>query len=101
MRILLDPDLWGLTGGAFFATLVLAIDFLRSGTYALSMSVVIGAALTFVVSYLAIGLFVFYLHLLREREQAAADDLRRRGLEMTLDSAAAPAAGQTEEGPRS
>lgn len=100
MRILLDPDLWGLLAATFFATLVLLVSFFRGMDPFLQPSILIGAGLTFVVSYVATGLFVWYLHLLRERQVEADTESRRRAAGVGLDSGAPPAAGgATEEGP--
>ena len=67
--LVLNPDLLGLVAGTFSATFILLIDYLRGGTTAgLTFQVVIGAGLTFVVSYVAVGVFVWYLRAVRDRE---------------------------------
>lgn len=90
--MLLDPDLWGLAAGTFFSTGVLAVDFFRGPQHALGIPILIGAGLTFVISYVLVALFVWYLHALREREQHAALEVRRRATDSAHETAEAPEA---------
>jgi hypothetical protein len=99
-RLLLDPDLWGLAIGTLSATLVLLVDFLQGDPYVINWRVLIGAGMTFVVSYLATGLFVWYLHTLRERESAATAGTDRQGVPAVEESAEAlEPITMAEEGP--
>lgn len=98
-RILLDPDLWGLAAGSLGATLVLLADVLTTGPYEFSWHVLIGAGITFVVSYLGAGLFVWYLQRVRASEmEAMTDTLRRRVAAPEESPAVAQTEGQAEEG---
>ncbi|MBI2432655.1 MAG: hypothetical protein HYV26_07285 [Candidatus Hydrogenedentes bacterium] len=102
-KIVLDPDRWGMIVGLFLATLVLVVDFFRGPSASLNLHTLIGAGLTFVISYLVTGLFVWYLRGVRERELEPASPARPRLGDAvshepaeTAETAGAPA----QEGPR-
>lgn len=88
--LILEPARLAALGGAICAVLVLAINFLRqvSGAPVAPGTVLVAAALTFVVSYTLIGVFVWYLLWVAEKEwPEQAPEIRSIHLEGRRDQA--------------
>jgi hypothetical protein len=68
--LILEPARVGAVGGALCALLTLVVNFVRhlAGSPAAPGSVIVAAALTFVVGYTLVGIFVWYLLWVAEQE---------------------------------
>jgi len=79
--IVLEPSRIGMAGGAAAGTFALIVYYLRGlfGDPVPPIDVLIGALLTFVVGYGAVGLFVWYLLIIAEREIPVEEVVSRYG----------------------
>lgn len=93
----LDPDKLGLLVGMFLATAVLAFCFFyrRAG----GLEVLVRAAMTFVIAYVATFLFVLALRHILATELAALEPEKRKGLSQEGEETAIEESEETETMP--
>jgi len=102
--LVLEPHRLGLVAAAFF-TLLAALFYLLRSSAGASFSpgdVLVGAMSTFVVSYAAVGLFVWYVLLVADREfgpQVAPEKKKRSLVESEKKSERAGTAAEPHESP--
>lgn len=98
--LILEPSRLAAVGGAFCAVLVLVVNLLRQllGGVVSPGNVLVAASLTFVVSYTLIGVFVWYLLWVAEKEWPdQGPEVRTIHLEGRRDRAASPESGEASE----
>jgi hypothetical protein len=82
--LVLEPNRLGLAGGAVFATIAMLIYWVRglTGAQMPPSQVLVGVGITFVISYAAVGIFVWYLLYVVEREfgPPPLEEVQRRRL---------------------
>jgi hypothetical protein len=83
--LLLEPARIALISGVCFSTLALTYFFIRqlSGVSMGVQDVIVGVALTFLVSYAATGLFMIYLLSVAEREIPIAEKMVKKRRHLT------------------
>jgi len=91
--VVLEPNRLGMAGGAVAAFCALVFYFLRDmlGYPMAPDRVIVGAAMTFVVGYGAVGAFFWYLLWVAERELPISDDETYIGIRRDPNAAAAEA----------
>jgi len=101
----IHPSLWGMVGGATCGTLALVFYFIRQsfGVAYEPQAIVIGAALTFVIAYTAVGVFVLFLRQVGHKEldfNPEEGHVRHLGERPTEEQSPEPEAPETHpEGP--
>lgn len=101
--LILEPARLGAVGGAVCALLALVANFVRhlAGGAVAPGGVIVSAALTFVVGYTLVGVFVWYLLSVAEREWPDAEATRpvRLGIKAREDADTASAGAARDAAP--